>query len=543
MTLPNPLLVYHERTKHRFEAYAQGPGQLDWDAQPSPFRHYFGAPVFELPLSASRFERAFGQLSDPLLNPVEPDLESLGSLLELAFGISAWKSWAGSRWALRCNPSSGNLHPVEAYVLASGCERLPNGLLHYDPEQHALEGRSLCARPQGGRWLAVGLSSILWREAWKYGERAFRYCQLDIGHALGALAYSAALLGWRLRPIFLPAAALAGCLGLDRAADFPDHRYAFTEREEAECLVLIEGPGLGGLPERDEILDWLADGQWSGMPSCVDPAPGYRWAAVEQAALLSRATAPSRLPEAVGPPAWPSLPIQAHPQGAASLIRQRRSGQRFDPAYQLPAKLFFRMLDALLPRANSPWQVAAVGEGVHLLLFVLRVDGLSPGLYYLQRSTREEAALAQALGRKFPALTPVQTLHPDCPQHLKLQRLAAVPLKEMQRLARSLSCHQDIASNGAFSLGMLACLSPEHLADPHAYRQQLRGAGLLGQVLYLEAEAVGARGTGIGCYFDDPVSDCAGLAGSGWQSIYHFTVGHAVEDARLSTEMPYPGRR
>ena len=35
--------------------------------------------------------------------------------------------------------------------------------------------------PQGS--FHVRLSSIHWREAWKYGERAFRYCQHDIGHA------------------------------------------------------------------------------------------------------------------------------------------------------------------------------------------------------------------------------------------------------------------------------------------------------------------------------------------------------------------------
>jgi hypothetical protein len=54
--------AYHERTKHRFEAYAEGPGQLDWDAQPAAFRHYPGAPVLELPLSADDFERCYGQL-------------------------------------------------------------------------------------------------------------------------------------------------------------------------------------------------------------------------------------------------------------------------------------------------------------------------------------------------------------------------------------------------------------------------------------------------------------------------------------------------
>ena len=31
---------YHERTKHRFNRYAPGPGELDWANQPSPFRRY-----------------------------------------------------------------------------------------------------------------------------------------------------------------------------------------------------------------------------------------------------------------------------------------------------------------------------------------------------------------------------------------------------------------------------------------------------------------------------------------------------------------------
>ena len=122
-TSQNPadrLRAYHARTKHRFDAYAEGPGQLDWDAQPDAFRRYPGAPLTSLPLAADRFERPFGHLAAPPATAIEPDLASLGALLELSFGISAWKSWGPSRWALRCNPSSGNLHPVEAYVLAAG---------------------------------------------------------------------------------------------------------------------------------------------------------------------------------------------------------------------------------------------------------------------------------------------------------------------------------------------------------------------------------------------------------------------------------------
>jgi hypothetical protein len=65
---------------------------------------------------------------------------------------------------------------------------------------------------------------------------------------------------------------------------------------------------------------------------------------------------------------------------------------------------------------------------------------------------------------------------------------------------------------------------------------------VLGQVLYLEAEAAGVRGTGIGCFFDDAMHALLGLEGDAFQSLYHFTVGGPVEDPRLATLAPYAGR-
>ena len=72
------------------------------------------------------------------------------------------------------------------------------------------------------------------------------------------------------------------------------------------------------------------------------------------------------------------------------------------------------------------------------------------------------------------------------------------------------------------------------------YRHLFWEAGFVGQILYLEAEAAGARATGIGCFYDDPVHEVLGLEGHAFQSLYHFTVGVPVEDRRLTTEVPYP---
>jgi hypothetical protein len=63
---------------------------------------------------------------------------------------------------------------------------------------------------------------------------------------------------------------------------------------------------------------------------------------------------------------------------------------------------------------------------------------------------------------------------------------------------------------------------------------------MIGQVLYLEAEALNLRGTGIGCFFDNPGHEMLGLQDLQFQDLYHFTVGGPVEDRRISTLPPYP---
>jgi hypothetical protein len=105
--------------------------------------------------------------------------------------------------------------------------------------------------------------------------------------------------------------------------------------------------------------------------------------------------------------------------------------------------------------------------------------------------------------------------------------------------APSLACHQDIAADSAFSLGMLAEFEATLAGGEWRYRELFWEAGVIGQVPYLEAEAAGLRGTGIGCYFDDTAHELLGLSDSRFQDLYHFTVGSPVEDTRLRTLPPY----
>ena len=342
------LQAYHQRSKHRLERYAAGPDTLDWDAQPDPFRRYVGAPLTGLPLDTSAPMVAWDGLGVPGRATAQPlDLRSLGLLFQFSLALAAWKTQGPDRWAVRINPSSGNLHPTEGWLVCRGVSGLSDGVHHYAPHEHALEQRALFAPDNTPARAFVALSSIAWREAWKYGERAFRYCQLDAGHATGALRYAAALLGWRLRPVACDTAALAHLLGLDRDADF-----GAAEREEPdglfELLPTATTDHAAETAADNAPWSWTAQASWQGQANRLDRHPMYRWPVIDE---VIRATQRQR---AAVPPAEvrdtrPSTP--GHSADTATLIRQRRSAQRFDARARAPLESLWPLLQALTPTA------------------------------------------------------------------------------------------------------------------------------------------------------------------------------------------------
>jgi hypothetical protein len=88
-------------------------------------------------------------------------------------------------------------------------------------------------------------------------------------------------------------------------------------------------------------------------------------------------------------------------------------------------------------------------------------------------------------------------------------------------------------------MGMVARFRSELEGRPWDYPTLFWETGLIGQVLYLEAEAHGLRGTGIGCFFDDEIHELLGLKGNTYQSLYHFTIGYPLVDERIQTIEPY----
>jgi SagB-type dehydrogenase family enzyme len=294
------VMRYHERTKHHFNRFAPGPGQLDWANQPDPFRRYAEAPLTRLPI-LKEDEEPLSPRYDSLYEPgtvasVPVSLRALSRLLEYALALSAWKQAGGTRWALRVNPSSGNLHPTEGYVLVGGIAELGEkpGLFHYAPAEHGLERRADCPPALFGRLtrglaaggFLVGLSSVYWREAWKYGERAFRYCQHDAGHAIGTLRIAAATLGWSARVLEGVAdATIEALLGLDRDADFEG-----AERESAEVVMALWPGDATAVPLHldMQLVKELARQRWYGKANRLSPQNPVPWEIIDIVSAASR---------------------------------------------------------------------------------------------------------------------------------------------------------------------------------------------------------------------------------------------------------------
>ena len=336
----------------------------------------------------------------------------------------------------------------------------------------------------------------------------------------------AATLGWQVE-VLDPCSDghINTLLGLNRQHDFNN-----AEHETADVLLQIHTRGEPGSVITDELTICAQQGNWHGLANSLSPPSHIDWPVIED--ISNTCIKPPTDSAHWIPPHLPDLIPCPSTAQATSIIQHRRSAQAFDGISTLPLQHFYRMLDCVLPRPNiHPFDSLHFAPRIHLALFVHRVEGLESGLYILARSARGEKILRENLSPDFDWIKP-----DTAPDHMAWYQLAT---GNSQNAARVISCHQDIAADSAFSLGMLAEFDSNIQHKPWQYRQLFWEAGMIGQTLYLEAEAANARATGIGCYFDDTMHEILGIENTALQSMYHFTVGTAITDERLVTEPAY----
>jgi SagB-type dehydrogenase family enzyme len=343
---------YHEATKHTVERLNASRHALDWDNMPNPFRNYEGVPVIDLPADPEPpLIPALDVLRGLKGSTEASGLDFLSSLLFYSASISATKRVAstGSRYALRVNPSSGNLHPTEFHIAN------PSGLYHYRVASHMAEqrGRGDFGFPYE---LTFILTTIAWREAWKYRDRAYRYCLLDAGHAGESLALCAQALGY----------------DVDVVRDFVDDEIsARLSLPPDEWPLLIVGLGARRTATRDGIL---LGGEPNALSAEVIPYP-----AIDAVHNESKLWIP---PDVSGPARrCPVTDTMAKSSATlADVVRQRRSALNFRGGAE---SISFEQFGTLLQLATRE------SNYIRLYAYVHRIRGLAPGVYRHDPATGE----------------------------------------------------------------------------------------------------------------------------------------------------------
>jgi SagB-type dehydrogenase family enzyme len=470
---------YHEFTKHTAQALRRTRHVLDWANMPDPFRHYEDVPVLDL-------------ASDPPNPEIQAPEDGPAFLSQLLFhsaAISAAKvvPSTGYRYALRVNPSSGNLHPTEFHFITRGLKQWPDGLYHYRPSSHMVEQRAT-----GDFRLKVGdasarvvfiLTSIAWREAWKYRDRAYRYCLHDIGHAWQSLALAAQAMG---------------CMSfaVGHFADDDLARCCRLHNDEWPMLILELRGACIPVREPDTSETVWYGGNANRLSDEITAYPlidAIHAATKRDLGIRPLEAAPTGSGEI-------KLPLPASSTRAfGAAVRTRRSALDFVGGAR---SMSLAQLSAILEATAQPVAADfAVMSFVQLYIYVHRVDGLDPGVY-----------------RFWPA---------DA-------ELELVKRGDQRVAAAGLSLGQDLAGNACVAFSMIADIDHATRAyGDRGYRYVHFEAGAIGQRLYLAAEALGLGATGIGAFFDDEVHRYLGLTPEQGQVIYHFAIGYPVPDPRV----------
>ena len=370
------------------------------------------------------------------------------------------------------NPSSGNLHPTESYIIAPAIDSVSDSafVAHYAPKEHSLEVRAEISSGFLPKFFPkdsflIGFSSIFWREAWKYGERAFRYCNHDVGHAIAAVAMAAAELGWDVKILDgLGYEDLKKLMGLEIYPEFEiptrpvKGKFPVIEFEHPDCVLVVFPNGAGEFSlnyrELSSAISRFPELNWKGKPNVLS-REHVCWDIIYRTA------------EAVKKPLMIEHKFSVHPFQSSKLfsensykgltvsevVRKRRSAVDMDGVHVMQRDTFYQMLLHCLPSGSQnggkqgrqlalPFRVLSWDCEVHAVLFVHKVAGLPSGLYFLVRNEDHFDDLKKSTRSNFKWAKP-----DSCPDDLPLYELTR---GDFQELAERVSCHQVCHCHSSF---------------------------------------------------------------------------------------------
>lgn len=520
------LCAFHEATKQ-----TPAPGTTLSAAQkPSTFRTFTQCPRIPLPTrlldaptaTLKVLAQGLAALPQSIIDPPQ-DLKTLASWLHLAAGITGRVTEGEQTRHLRSYPSAGAAYPCEIYVLALGIDGLEAGFYHFSVKDFSLyrlrggyESLALLKRGRPDLEMlkttpAVFLvSTVFWRSAWHYGDRAYRYATLDAGHLIENLVQ-------------------AGTgMGIQTIA-----RLHLNERNTRELIGVSQEASF----DRYEAVQGLV--VWANQAHNPIPAPARRPAPI-LLPLIERTPAstafvdhpeirrahddciaPGVAVHEVRPPYTDRCPL---PEGShlSSLfandvfsdlsvfqtLQKRRSVRTYE-SHGISRDHFVK-LNRLVFRNGTYHPLVPAGPHLGLVRpywFVHNITGVASGLWFYHANYDQFTCLREA-DLKF-----------DCKYLFNDQAL----------------CEQASA----------VCAMVVNLKDamnnsgPDTYRLAHLEAGVAGERLYLASTAMAIDCCALGDFRDDELQVALDLGSTDWQCLYGMALG-GIRRPKTAQQVPAP---
>lgn len=475
---------YHQRTKYDPETLSQRGRSLDFSQQPVPFKDYkFGTTI------------GLKEYLEKGVDASQMQWQRLSRLLYCSYGITAVIPYPDNPLYLRTAPSAGGLYPAELYVIAGEGTVLPAGLYNYQVRTHSLlrfwdshvwstlESTCLWHPALAKTQLAVVVTAIFHRSAWRYEDRAYRRICLDSGHLLGNIELAASICDYK--------AHLIGGF-----VDQPFNQLLYLDSDQEGVIAAF---ALADLLEADQNLP---------------PAP----------TLLPSPTVED----------FPKLPdgeLLAYTHTATSIASEDITYNNLLPTTTKEDKYNFPFC-LKVPLSNTPvdWGEDLIDLKESILKrrstrkFTgdpLSLDTLSgllsftycPESYQEQGLDGDPGFFDLGLIQTFIAVLDITDLDTGCYYYaVQAQELRQIRFKNFRRESHYLCLGQDLGRDAAAIVFHTADLqSAIARYGDRAYRYLHMDAGHLGQRLNLAATHLGVGVSGIGGFFDDQVNEVLGI--------------------------------
>ncbi|GAB4238778.1 MAG: SagB/ThcOx family dehydrogenase [Elainellaceae cyanobacterium] len=486
---------YHERTKYHPETIANR--DFDWTKQPAPFKEYKIGTSFDL---KAHLEGKFTASAE------SQHWHRLSRLLFYSYGLTVqMMTMSGDPIYLRAVPSAGALYPAEVYLVSRGTPLLPAGLYNYQPQSHSLlrfwDSDVWTALQHACFWhpsleatqMAIVVTAVFMRSAWRYQDRAYRRICLDSGHLLGNIELASAMNDYRPH--------LIGGF-IDQAMN--QLLYLDTDQEGAIAVL-----ALADLFQLTENLPLAT----TALPSAVhfdypDLADGDLLLYFHQASQITPKDDPGDRKKPVA---------QTESPQATDLLAADKYNFPFCLKIPTPTSPidWGKELD-LLEKTILKRRSTRAYSGENLTLDELKA--LLDFTYHPQHYIDQGLDLAPdyfdlGLIETFIAVSGVDGLEEGCYYYApKAQELRQMRFKNFRRQLHRLCLGQNLGRDAGAVLFHTADLQKAVAKyGDRVYRYLHMDAGHLGQRLNLAAIRLGLGVSGIGGFFDDEVNEVLGI--------------------------------